>query len=320
MKGKFSKEIKIGILVIVTIGLFIWGYGFLHGKRIFSPSDTYYVVYDRVGGLVQSADVMVRGYKIGHVEELRFEEIDRFVVRLTITNRFDLPAGTVARIVSADVLGTRAIEIVPGPFDVKHSPGDTLIGDIEPDLLADIGNYLIPLADKAGDMMASMDTLLIVFKTMLDQEFREQFAETVDNISVATASLQRSLHSADTLITREESRFNRIIGNLESISGNIEGSNQDINTILSNFAALSDSLAQAELLSAVNNLNSVISETNQIMEKIERGEGSLGKLVNDEDLYRNLDSATRNLDSLLIDLRERPGRYVNFSIFGRRGN
>ena len=318
MKLKLNKETKAGILVLLTLAVFIWGYSFLSGRNIFSATHSYYVQYDRIGGMMEQADVKLSGYNVGYVSSIRFVGIDDFLVRLSVESRFSLPEGTVARIISSDIMGTRAIELVPGPLPGIHSPGDTLAGEIEPDLVAEITNYLVPLASRAENMMASMDSVLIVFQTLLDQDFQDTFSQSIDRIGSTIVSLQSSVHSIDTLFSHEESRFNRIMDNMESISDNLAGNNQNITTILDNFASVSDSLARLEIIAAVNNLNDVLSETTRIIEGIERGEGSLGKLVSDEQLYNNLENATRNLDMLLIDLRERPGRYLNFSIFGRR--
>ena len=302
----------------MTIGLFIWGFSFLKGQRIFSPSTTFYVIYENVGGLAESSDIILSGYKIGHVDGIRFEGINKMTVRLVIESRFQLPRGSIARIFSSDILSARAIQIVPGLSSEMHLPGDTLTGEIEPDFIEAISNYLVPLTARASDLMASMDSMMNIFHSVLDDDFRENFAGIVGNIDKTMISLQRSVYSADTLLTLEDSRLNRIIDNLESISGNLSGSNEDISTILSNFASVSDSLARAEIVSTINHLNAVLSETALVMEKIERGEGSLGKLMSDENLYNNLESATENLDLLLMDIKDRPGRYVNFSVFGRR--
>jgi phospholipid/cholesterol/gamma-HCH transport system substrate-binding protein len=318
MKGKFNKETKIGVLLILTIGVFIWGFSFLKGQRLFSPTSTYYVIYENVGGLVESSDIILSGYKIGHVTDIRFVDINNMSIRLSVESRFQLPRGTVARIFSSDVLSARAIEIVPGQSAEMHLPGDTLRGEVGPDFVEAISNYLIPLTSRAGDLMVSMDSVMNIIKSLMDADFRENFAGIVDNINKTAISLQRSVYSADTLLTREDSRLNRIIDNLESISGNLSGSNEDISTILGNFASISDSLARAEFISTINHLNEVLSETALVMEKIERGEGSLGKLISDENLYNNLESATESLDLLLMDIKDRPGRYLNFSVFGRR--
>lgn len=319
MKGKFNKEVKIGILIIFTIGFFIWGYNFLKGKRIFAPTHNYYVVYDEIGGLMESAPVIMSGYKVGYVDNINFmEDMQHLSVRLSVDNKIVFPRRTVARIFSSDIMGTRAVEIITGLSAEKYSPGDTLEADFEPGLKEEISLQIIPLKERAEDMMMSMDSVLVIFQTMLDDDFRESFAGSIDNLNKTVISLQRSMYSIDTLITLSDSRFNRVLDNLESISGNIAGSNEDISVILDNFASISDSLAQSELLSTVKHLNAILAETDQMMEGIGRGEGSLGKLVSDDDLYNNLETATRNLDLLLIDLKEHPGRYVNFSIFGRK--
>lgn len=316
---KLNREIKIGILMVATIMVFIWGYSFLKGKNMFKPVKSYYVLYERVGGLIESGHVILSGYKVGYVDGIRFtDDLQQLVVKISVESRFSLPEGTVAKIISSDLLGTKSIELLPGTSHRRVSPGDTLLADIEPDLKEEINLQILPLKLRAEDMMASMDSVLIIFQAILDQDFRESFAASIDNIGQTVSSLQRSVYSVDTLLTIEGSRFNRIMHNLESISGNLAAGNEDINTILSNFASVSDSLARSELLSTINNLNDVLAESSQLIDNINRGEGSMGKLITDEELYNNLESATKNLDLLLIDLKERPGRYVNFSIFGRK--
>ena len=312
MELKISKEAKIGILMVLTIGFFIWGYSFLKGKNLLKPTDNYFVVYEQVGGLMESGHVILSGYKVGYVDDIRFmDDMQNLLVKISIDKRIILPEGTVAKIFSSDIMGTKAVELVPGISAERHQSGDTLIAGIKPDLQEEITLQIEPLKNRATDMMASLDSVMGIFQVILDEDFRESFTGIIDNISGTVSSLQRSMYTMDTLLTNEDSRFNRILASLESISGNVAGSNEDINIMLKNFAAISDSLAKSELLSAVNNLNDVL-------EGVSKGEGSLGKLISDEELYSNLESAAKNLDILLIDLKERPGRYVNFSIFGRK--
>ncbi len=316
---KLSKEAKIGILVLLTTGFFIWGYSFLKGKNFLASTNNYYAVYEQVGGLIESGHVMMRGYKVGYVDDIRFmDDLKHIRVRLSVDKRFVLPEGTVARIIGADIMGTKAVELIPGNREGRLKAGDTLIPDIEPNLTEEIRLQIMPLKTRAEDMMANMDSVLIIFQSLLDQEFRENFSSSIDNMSGTISSLQRSVYAVDKLLNEEDSRFNNILSNLESVSGNFADSNEDINKMLNNFAAISDSLAKSELLSTIDNLNNVLGELNQVMEGVNRGDGSLGKLISDEDLYNNLESATKNLDLLLLDLKDRPGRYVNFSIFGRK--
>ena len=312
MELKISKEAKIGILMVLTIGFLIWGYSFLKGKNLLKPTDDYFVVYEQVGGLMESGHVILSGYKVGYVDDIRFmDDMQNLLVKISIDKRIILPEGTVAKIFSSDIMGTKAVELVPGISAGRHQSGDTLIADIKPDLREEITLQIEPLKNRAIDMMASLDSVMGIFQVILDEDFRESFTGIIGNISGTVGSLQRSMYTMDTLLTTEDSRFNRILASLESISGNVAGSNEDINIMLNNFAAISDSLAKSELLSAVNNLNNVLAGVSE-------GEGSLGRLISDEELYSNLESAAKNLDILLIDLKERPGRYVNFSIFGRK--
>lgn len=319
MELKVRKEIKIGILMVLTIAFFIWGYSFLKGKNLLTTANRYYVVYDKVEGLIESAHVIFSGYKVGYVDDISFvDDMQSLVVRISVDRRVSLPEGTVGKIFSSDIMGTKSLALIPGSSDKKHSAGDTLLAEIEPDLKEEINMQIMPLKLRAEDMMASMDSVLIIFQAILDRDFRESFASSIENISNTVSSLQRSVYAMDTLLTSEDSRFNRILDNLGSISENIAGSNDDISTILNNFAAISDSLSRSEMLSTINHLNDVLAETNQLMESVNKGEGSVGKLITDDELYDNLESATRNLDLLLQDLKERPGRYVNFSIFGKK--
>ncbi len=312
MQISIKKEVKIGILMVLTIGFFFIGYNFLKGRNILKPSSFYYVVYEDIGGLMESGYVMRSGYRIGYVDNIRFaDNLDHLIVRLAIPKRFDLPVGSVARIFNLDIMGTMAVEIIPGASDAKHDPGDTLSAAFKPGLTDIIAGQIDPIASKAGSMMSSIDSVMIIMQQMLDNDFRESF-------SAGTAHLSNTLYAMDTLLTKENSRFNKILASLESITENIAGSNNDISSTLNNLASISDSLSESELLSAINNLNEVLSEVNQAMEGVNRGQGSLGKLLTDEELYNNLESAAKNLDLLLIDLQESPGRYVHFSIFGRK--
>ncbi|MGF1584085.1 MAG: MlaD family protein [Bacteroidales bacterium] len=312
MSLKFNKEIKIGLLVIVTIIFFIVGYSFLKGRNLFKPTNTYYVVYDQIGGLTESSHVLLSGFRVGYVDEIKFmDDMQHLLVRIAIERGVSLSVGTTAKIFSSDIMGSRAVELIQGPVAEKHSSGDTLIADYSPDLTDQVKEIIQPLTIRANQMMSSMDSVLLVFQAMFDQDFQSNFAGIVKNINNTVSSL-------DTLLTFEDSRVNRILDNLSSVSENLAESNEDIGTILNNFAAISDSLSQAELLATVNHLNEVLSDANQMMISLRQGEGAMGKFITDDQLYTNLESASKNLDLLLIDLKERPGRFVNFSIFGRR--
>ncbi len=312
MSIKLKNEAKIGILIVLTIGIFIWGFSFLKGANLLTPSNHYYVAYEEVGGLMESGHVMLKGYKVGHVDNISFvDDMQHLLVKLSIDRKFQLPKGTVAVIYSYDFMGTRAVELVPGFSTEKHSSGDTLISDIKPDLQEAVTRQIEPLARRAENMMISIDSVMGIFHNIMDDDFRESISESVEHFG-------STIYSIDNMLKREDSHFNRILANLEMVTENLSDSNEDISIILNNFAAISDSLSKSELHTTINNLHDVLAEVSQVIDSINQGEGSLGKLISDEELYNNLESAAKNLDMLLIDIKNRPGRYVNFSVFGRR--
>ncbi|TVR73262.1 MAG: MCE family protein [Marinilabiliales bacterium] len=305
MTVKLSKEAKVGLLVIITLAFFIWGYGFLKGKNVFSPTNDYYALYDRVGGLMESGHVMLSGHRVGYVDDIRFTGGQRYLqVRLSIDRKIELPEGTVARIINSDFMGTKAVDLIMGESSERHNPGDTLRSEVEPDLVEGLLRQVEPVRDKAESMLASVDSVFVIMRSILDKDVQESISEGVINAGDAIAGLKRSVSTLEGMLTDQENRFGNIMSNLEYISDN--------------FVSVSDSLAQSDLLTAVSNVNNVLEELNHVMKRLNRGEGTAGKLLADEELYNNLESAARNLDQLVIDLREHPGRYVHFSIFGRK--
>lgn len=307
MEIKFNKEVRIALLMILTVAFFIWGYAFLKGKNLFSPTNDYYALYERVGGLMESGHVMLNGYRVGYVDDIIFTADQRHLaVKMSVEKNIELPEGTIARIVSLDFMGTKAVDLVTGVSANRHLPGDTLISEIEPELVDGLLMQIEPIRHSAEKMMSSIDSVFSVVSSMLDENMQGNVSAGMENLAAASGSLRQSLDAMETLLTDDQSRFNNLMANLESLS--------------SNAVSITDSLAGSDLFLAINNMNDVLDDLNRLVEKAAGGEGSLGKLLEDEELYNNLESATRNLDLLLIDLRERPGRYVNFSVFGRRRN
>jgi len=293
--------------MILTVAFFIWGYAFLKGRNLFSPTNEYYALYERVGGLMESGHVMLNGYRVGIVDDIIFTTDQRYlVVRISVDKSIEIPEGTIARIISLDFMGTKAVDLVTGVSADRHLPGDTLISEIEPELLEGLLMQIEPVRLSAEKMMSSIDSVFSVVNTILDENMQGNISAGMENLAAASGSLRQSLDAMESLLTEEQSRFKTIMANLEMVSNNV--------------VSISDSLAASDLYLAISNMNNVLDDINQVVERVASGEGTLGKLLDDEKLYNNLENAARNLDILLIDLKERPGRYVNFSIFGRRAD
>lgn len=318
---KLSKEVKIGLLLLAAIALFIFGFNFLKGRNIFNPQGKYYAVYDRIEGLVAANPVQINGFSVGQVNKIELEKgnTGRIIVEFTINNSdLQIPDSSIAKIISSDLLGSKALQLVLSNSKTYMQSGDTLLSEVEASLGDEVNKQVLPLKNKAEKLMLSIDSVLTVIQYIFNPESREDIKASLDNVSQAILTLKRTSLRLDTLMSEQRFRLSRISSNIESITNNLKNNNEKISIILANFASISDSLAKANVASTINNANLTLRQTAAITEKINKGEGSLGMLVNNDSLYKNLNSAARDLDLLLADLREHPGRYVHISVFGRK--
>ncbi len=303
------KETKIGIIAIIIIAFFIWGYSFLKGKNLLSTADTYYAVYENIDGLEEASPVYISGFKIGIVESLKLhpKKKDLIVVRFSLEEKVDIPVNTKAIIYPASLIAGKAIKLELSNNKELHSNNDTLIGILEKDLVSSLSDELIPVKNKIEDLVESIDAILIVF----DEKRKENIQNSLQNIDDITSELNYMLDS-------DKSKINKILSNVESITSNLRNHNEQISNILENFSSISDSLDQANIKSTIVNANKTLAEFSEISQKINRGEGTVGMLINNDSLYNNLNNLAADLDSLIVDLNENPKKYVHFSLFGKK--
>lgn len=311
---KISREVKTGILVVAAIAMFIYGFNFLKGKDIFSSRDVYYAVYPEVAGLVEANPVQFNGLKVGRVKSIELHDTaGQIIVAFAISdNRMKIPKHSVAKIISPEFLGGKAIQIIPSDEKVMAVDGDTLVGIVEASLQESVNATIKPLKDKAENLIASIDSIMEVVNAILDKNTRENLTKSFDNIKHALETFDRTAMRLDTMIASEKHKLSVIFSKVESISTNLASNNEQISKAIRNFSSISDTLAKANLSKTIENANKALSDVSGVMEKINRGEGSAGLLVKDEKLYNNLNAASASLDSLLKDIKDRPGKYVPF--------
>jgi phospholipid/cholesterol/gamma-HCH transport system substrate-binding protein len=306
---KFSREFKIGFVAFVAVALAIWGINYLKGKNIFESSQQYYAVYNNVKGLVENAVVNLNGYKVGNVTKIQFDKdnINRIVVKISMDKDIKLRKNTTLLLKSGSLIsGSKDIDIIPGTGNEFHVSGDTLIGGIQPD----ITSVLDPVISKVQSVVGAVDTLLLSLNDVLDPQTRANLKSMMANLNSATASLRSSLQPSGQL--------GQTLGNLNEVTANLKKSNENISSILANFAAISDTLKQAELKALITHASETFAQTTDLFTKINNGQGTAGQLVVNDSVYNNLNNALSSLDSLLIDLREHPKRYVHLSVFGKK--
>ena len=248
------------------------------------------------------------------------DQSGKLVVSLLIEEDFDIPENSVARIYSSDLMGTRSVNLILGDSDEICENGDTLIADVEGTLQEQVSVEMLPLKNKAENLMLSIDSVLAVVQNIFNEDFRDNFSASFENIRETIKNLNRSTYALDTLLTNKDSRFSTFLGNIESISGNLKENNEELTQIFQNMAVISDSLAKSQIRSTIDNLDRTLANMDITLTRINNGEGTLGMLIADDSLYINLENATNSLDALLKDLKENPKRYVQVSVFGGKSS
>jgi phospholipid/cholesterol/gamma-HCH transport system substrate-binding protein len=317
---KIKREAKIAIIFVAALILFFWGFNFLKGRHLFTSERTYYAVYKQVNGLVEANPVVINGYKVGIVNNIYFhpDGSGRLIVKFNVDNDIRIPYNTVAKLYSSDILGSRAIELVLGDSKVDAASGDTLKTQIQASLGEEVSIQMMPIKQKFENVMLSIDSVLVVIRGVFDENTRKNLALSFESIKLTIKNLEHTTYNIDTLVTTQKYKLAAIISNVESITANIKKNNDKISNIIVNFSNISDTIAKAKIASTINNADKALSEFNMILGKVNRGEGSLGMLVNNDSLYKNLNSASEQLNLLVEDVKLNPQRYISISVFGKK--
>ncbi len=314
---KLSKEFKVGLVAIVTIALFIWGFNYLKGLDIFKNHKTFYAIYPRVNGLTPANPVSIHGLNVGQVTDISFtpDMSGNIVVEFIVTTDLPLPKNSVANIFSSDLMGSKAIEIVLGDTNVYLDDGDTLVPEVEASLKDAVNQQIAPLKHKAEELISSIDSAVVAIRGVFNKKTRDNLQNSIASISVTLRHIENASYNLDTLVVTQKNRLVEILTNIELITGNLKDNNENISNILNNFSTISDSLAKAQIPKTFDNINRTINDLAQVADKINTGQGTIGLLLNDDKLYNNLQKASNNLNALLEDLQQNPKKYVRFSLF-----
>jgi len=303
---KLSREVKTGILVIVGILLFIFGYNYLKNSSLLDNSRIFYVKYDNVAGLARSAPVTINGFKVGKVESIDFRNATGgLLVSFSVEDDFEFSRNSIVQIYSSGFIGGNNLGILPDydPNNIAKTK-DTLLGEVQIGMIDGILNKFDPLEKTLQSTLGRLDTLLINLNDVLDEKSRANLRLSIADLSQTMASFKGVSQNMNSILATNKEKLNSTFSNLDIAS--------------KNFAKLSDSLAQIETGELVKSLKTTIGKLNNIAEGIDKGEGSIGKLLKDDALYENLTGASKQLEQLLEDMKLNPKRYVHFSLFGKK--
>jgi phospholipid/cholesterol/gamma-HCH transport system substrate-binding protein len=338
-----KKEIKIGLLAVVTIAISVWGYTFLKGQNMLTRSYTFYAKFDNVDMLSASAPVLVSGYQVGTVTNLKLDPVDMrtIIVQLDIEKQFKVPKDTEVHLISTGIMGQKALELI------MHKPCNGADCAVSGDFLKSKTVGLIESilgGENIDEVMSSVKTTMgDVFDTLnyklSDPDNNGRISRIMRNIDLLTESLTKTSDNLNYLVNSTRGNFQQFSSSMALVAQNIEKNNQAIERILQNTATTTDKLSNTDIEGTVNSLKSGLESTEVTMKSFNQslgqlddvlknlktitgemaaGKGNMGKLARDEELYENMTNVTKNLDLLLQDFRLNPKRYVNVSVFGKR--
>jgi len=314
---KLTREFRIGLIFILATAILVWGFSFLKNKNILYKEKVLVAVYQHVNGLNPSNPVYINGVKVGQVGKVYFDPKMNgdIIVTLVFTDKFPIPANSTARIFSEDLMGSKAVEIILGNSMEYAASGDTLITDVETSLKDAVNQQILPLKMKAEDLISSLDTMVVAIQGIFSKDSREDLIASIKSIRQTFQNLESTTQSLDTLMVSQSNRLAGILYNIDMITRNLSNNSQQINRVLDNLASISDTIARSNISGIISNLDRTVSDISLVMSRIEKGEGSLGQLVNDDKLYKELEKSAMELNLLLEDIRLNPKRYVRISVF-----
>ncbi len=308
---KLSNETKIGALTAITITVLILGYSYLRGNDVFSASNKFYAIYQSVDGLTVSKPVLVNGFQIGRVSKMQLRNDGHTVVEFKIDDQYNVPVNTLARLVSTDLLGGKAIVFELGNSNEYAENKDTLRADIQ----GSLAESLQPIQTKAENLMSKLDSSLAAINKILNPNFQRNVDRSFTSIANSLQTLEGTTKKIDYIVGSQTGHINGILTNAEAVSVNLKNSTAGLTGVTSNFQRFSGDLANSNVKQTLENANKAIADLQQTIGKLNTNNGTLGKLMNDDSLYRHLDYASKNLDALFIDIKKNPKRYVHFSVF-----
>ncbi len=308
-----SKEVRIGVLVTVSLIIFFTGFYFLKGSSLFSDDAEYYCYYDSVDGLVGSAPVEIRGLNVGHVVSSNLDG-QRVKVTLAIHKSLKLPQGTVAVIASDGFLGNKMIRLDLGKGTGLVEHGATLATGEEPGVVDNISDQMTPLIKSLRKTVAGLDTVIAGINILAGAENRAALSASLRSVNLAADNIA----SLTTALNNESTEISQILHNANSVTGNLAKNNDTVRHILSNLNMVTGQLANAPIQKTMGELQGMSEQVKSVMTKINSGQGSLGQLVNDKNLYNNLNNTLTTLEKLMRDVNEHPRRYINVTMFGKK--
>ena len=300
-----SKEIKTAIFALSGFGLFFIGFNYLKSNDVFVRDNIFYAVYDNAEGLMVGTPVTIQGFQVGTVDQVSLLPGNKdIVVLFRVEKEYGFSKNSIAKIYEAGLLGGKSLAVAPqfDGADLAQS-GDTLQSAIAPGLSELVNDKLTPLQEKIESMITHADSVLISINTVLDPDAQFQLKSAIENLNASISNF-RSIGETINNSLSENGQLHQTFDNLADLSADL--------------SVVSSSLKEANLDDTFEDLGSAVGNLSQILDRMEEGEGSLGKLITKDDLHLSLEQTNAQIQLLLEDMRLNPKRYVHFSLFGKK--
>ena len=303
---RLTKEIKAGLIVVLGITAVILGFSYLKSNSLLGKSTKLYAVYDHVGGLQSGTAVSLNGFSVGTIDDITFlDETGKLMVSFTLITDLPIPADSKAELYDTSVLGGKGLQIILGtPGSAIAQSGDTLTSIVKIGMTDRITELMEPLEAKVNSAIVETDLLMKNLNQLLDADSQALLRETLNNFSETSASLKVISQNVSENLTANEKALGTILENTAELTSNLSSVTQTLN--------------EADLKGLMADLNESISATKEILAGINNGEGAVGQIFTNQELYVSLTSNLNQLEWLLQDLRLNPKRYLSVSVFGKK--
>ena len=311
---KFSKELKAGLIALLAIVGFVVLFQFMKGRSLFTTDNIFYAKYDNVEGLTPSSPVSINGLKVGQVDKIIPHTTKdgkiHFVVKITVDDNFEFSKNSNLEIFEPGLMSGKEMRVNLAYGGATAKDGDTLQGAFKLGTLSSLSSQVGPVKDQLQVVLHRVDSLMTNANQIVNAQNREEIKALLTNLNKTVAALQTTASSVNSLVGNNDPKLQKVLdeASLTMQSGKVT---------LDKYGNLAESIDTKQLNQTIANLDQTVGQLNNVVSGIDRGEGSLGKLMKDEELYNNLNSASTNLNSLIEDMKANPKRYINFSVFGK---
>ncbi|MEI6189601.1 MAG: MlaD family protein [Chitinophagia bacterium] len=316
---RVSNETKVGALTVIAVTLIILGFNVLRGKTMFKSGNFLYAKYKDTKGLIISNPVFINGYQVGAVFDI--ENINDNLSEIAVTIRFNkaykIPVNSIAAI-QENPLGTNSISILLGDGQNYFKNEDTIKTAPSSSLLGDIMNTLSPLGEQTKNTINSLEKVLNNINKVLNDQNKENFNTILANLTSTTKNLNSSMASIELMLQKQNGSIAQSFENVNKFTKNLNENNNKINSIINNIDSTTQSLKAADLNNTIASLHTAVNDLSVTLKKLNTGNGTAGKLLNDPEVYNELKSTITSLNTLVDDVRVHPKRYINVSVFGKK--